>query len=269
MTTTPVTGAPMTNVPAGLERVLGDLGEDGFAVVEGFLSAAQVQEARDDLGRILETTPYGRNDFEGHQTRRVYALFAKTRAFDAPAVHPLVLGVLDAVLREYQLSAPVGICIGPGNPAQALHPDDATYPIARPHPELVVNVMLPLVDFTPENGATRIVPGSHRWVDRSAGPGEMTVAPSLGAGSALIFLGSLWHGGGANGTEEDRLGVILHYSAAWLRPVENHVLAVPPEVVRTLEPRLQELLGYNIASPFTGYVDGRHPRRLLEAPTRS
>jgi ectoine hydroxylase-related dioxygenase (phytanoyl-CoA dioxygenase family) len=247
-----------------LDRVIGELGEGGFSVVEGFLPAASVTAAKDDLDRILETTPYGRNDFEGHETRRVYALFAKTRAFDAAAVHPLVLGVLDKVLREYHLSAPVGISIGPGNPAQALHPDDGTYPIARPHAELVVNVMLPLVGFTAANGATRIVPGSHQWVGRVAAPDEPTVAVPMDAGSALFFLGSLWHGGGANTTGADRLGVILHYSVAWLRPVENHVLAVPPDIVRGLEPRLQELLGYNIASPFTGYVDGRHPRRMLE-----
>ncbi|HXY45320.1 MAG TPA: phytanoyl-CoA dioxygenase family protein [Acidimicrobiales bacterium] len=250
-----------------LARLLGELREQGYATVEGFLSAAQVAAARSDLEGILASTPYGRNDFEGQQTRRVYALFAKTRAFDAAAVHSLVLGVLDEVLGEYHLSAPVAICIGPGNPAQALHPDDGTYPIARPHAELVVNIMLPLVDFTPENGATRIVPGSHLWLNRRPDPNEPTVAPSLKAGSALFFLGSLWHGGGANRTDGERLGVILHYSAAWLRPVENHVLAVAPEIVRGLEPRLQELLGYNIASPFTGYVDGRHPRRLLEGPS--
>jgi len=247
-----------------LERVLGEVDESGFSIVEGFLEPEAVQAARTDLARILETTPYGRNDFEGRETRRVYALFAKTRTFDSAAVHPLVLGVLDKLLHEYQLSAPVGISIGPGNPAQALHPDDATYPIARPHAELVVNIMLPLVAFSAENGATRIVPGSHRWVDRLPAAGDTTVALPMEPGSALFFLGSLWHGGGANATSTDRLGVILHYSVAWLRPVENHVLAVPASIVRGLEPRLQELLGYNIASPFTGYVDGRHPRRLLE-----
>jgi hypothetical protein len=247
-----------------VDGVLSDLEETGFAIVEGFLAPEAVETAKSELDRILETTPYGRNDFEGHETRRVYALFAKTRAFDFAAVHPLVLAVLDKVLREYHLSAPVGISIGPGSPAQALHPDDATYPIPRPHAELVVNIMLPLVAFTAENGATRIVPGSHRWTDRLPDADELTVACPMEAGSALFFLGSLWHGGGANTTSTDRLGVILHYSAAWLRPVENHVLAVPPGIVRGLEPRLQELLGYNIASPFTGYVDGRHPRRLLE-----
>jgi ectoine hydroxylase-related dioxygenase (phytanoyl-CoA dioxygenase family) len=252
-----------------LDRVLGELGETGFSIVEGFLAPETVLAATADLGRILEATPYGRNTFEGHETRRVYALFAKTRALDSTAVHPLALGVLDNVLREYQLSAPVGISIGPGNPAQALHPDDATYPIARPHAELVVNIMLPLVGFTAENGATRIVPGSQRWTDRVPAADEETVALTMEPGSALFFLGSLWHGGGANTTSTDRLGVILHYSVAWLRPVENHVLAVPTDIVRGLEPRLQELLGYNIASPFTGYVDGRHPRRLLEAAPAS
>ena len=246
-----------------LERVLAEMGESGYSIVKGFLAPETVAKARGDLDRILETTPFGRNDFEGHQTRRVYALFAKTRAFDGAAVHPLVLGVLDRALREYHLSAPVGISIGPGSPAQALHPDDGTYPIARPH---VVNIMLPLVGFTAENGATRIVPGSHRWTNRSPAADDATTAVPMEAGSALFFLGSLWHGGGANTTASNRLGVILHYSVAWLRQVENHVLAVPPDIVRGLEPRLQELLGYNIASPFTGYVDGRHPRRLLEGP---
>ena len=252
-----------------LERVLAEVGESGYSIMEGFLTPEAVETAKGDLDHILETTPYGRNDFEGHETRRVYALFAKTRAFDAAAVHPLALGVLDNVLREYQLSAPVGISIGPGNPAQALHPDDGTYPIARPHAELVVNIMLPLMDFTAENGATRIVPGSHRWTDRFPGADDLATSVPMKAGSALFFLGSLWHGGGANMTDTDRLGVILHYSVAWLRPVENHVLAVPPDIVRSLEPRLQELLGYNIASPFTGYVDGRHPRRLLEGVSRT
>jgi len=255
--------------PDALEQLVGQLREDGYSVVGDLLSSETLDIARSDLEAVLRATPYGRNDFEGHETRRVYALFAKTRAFDPIAVHPLVLGALDAVLREYHLSAPVGISIGPGNPAQALHPDDATYPIARPHAELVVNVMLPLCDFTEHNGATRLVPGSHRWVDRRPAVDEPTVSPTMKAGSAMFFVGSLWHGGGANDTAEDRLGVILHYSVAWLRPIENHVLAVPREIVRDLEPRLQELLGYNIATPFVGYVDGRHPRRLLEEPAKA
>ena len=243
------------------------LEEDGYCLVENVIDAHTVASIRRELVRIFETTPSGRDDFEGRRTRRIYALFAKTRMLDDLAIHPLVLDALDRVLGPAQLSAPTAIEIGPGEAAQPLHPDDAIYPIPRPHAELVVNVMWPFDDFTRENGATRLVPGSHRWVDERPGTETKTVSVTMPAGSALMYVGSLWHGGGANTTERSRLGVVLHYSAAWVRPVENHVLAVPRDVVRTLPERLQELLGYNIYPPFIGYVDGRHPRRTLDVPT--
>ena len=252
---------------AVVDSLVTALERDGYVSVPDAISAEQVAAARADLEEVLERTPFGRDDFEGRRTRRVYALFAKTRTLDPLAVHPTVLELLDRVLGHYQLSAPAGIAIGPGESAQPLHPDDAIYPMPRPHPELVVNVMWPLEEFTEANGATRIVPGSHRWVDERPGPEAPTVAMELTAGSALVYLGSVWHGGGANRTDRLRLGVVLHYAAAWLRPVENHVLAVPPETARELPERLQELLGYNICPPFIGYVDGRHPRKLLSAVT--
>jgi ectoine hydroxylase-related dioxygenase (phytanoyl-CoA dioxygenase family) len=238
---------------------------DGYCVVEGVLDRDTVARIRRELATLFATTPYGRDDFEGHRTRRIYSLFAKTRVLDDLATHPLVLDVLDRVLGPAQLSAPTAIEIGPGEVAQGLHPDDAIYPLARPHAELVVNVMWPFDDFTEANGATRIVPGSHRWVDELPGPDAGTISVCMPAGSVLMYRGSLWHGGGANSTSRERIGVVMHYAAAWLRPVENHVLAVPREVVATLSPKLQELLGYNVCPPFIGYVDGRHPRRLLEA----
>jgi ectoine hydroxylase-related dioxygenase (phytanoyl-CoA dioxygenase family) len=238
--------------------------QDGWAVVENAMSAEWVAEARADLERILESTPYGRDTFEGHKTRRIYALFAKTRTLDAPATHPIVLATLDRVLGHYQLSAPTGIEIGPGETAQPLHPDDAIYPLERPHQEIVVNAMWPLCDFTKANGGTVLLPGSHRWANEFPNDDSPRITIEMPAGSLLLYSGNLWHGGGANHTDQPRLGVVLHYSASWLRPVENHVLAVPREVVRTLPERLQELLGYNIRPPFIGYVDGRHPRKLLE-----
>lgn len=248
-----------------VDGIVARLDRDGYATVADAIPQDQVAAARADLEAILEHTPPGRDDFEGRRTQRVYALFAKTRALDPLALHPVVLGVLDRVLGQYQLSAPAGIAIGAGETAQPLHPDDAIYPLARPHAELVVNVMWPLEDFTIANGATRIVPGSHRWTERQPGPDTDTVAIEMPAGTALLYLGSVWHGGGANHTERTRLGVVLHYAVAWLRPVENHVLAVPPVAARALPERLQELLGYNIYPPFIGYVDGRHPRKLIDA----
>ena len=245
------------------------LDRDGYVLIEDAIDAEQVDWARRDLESIAAGTPFGRDDFEGHNTRRIYALFAKTRSLDALATHPTILSILDHVLGEYHLSAPAGIEIGPGEREQVLHPDDALYPIPRPHLELVVNIMWPLVDFTEANGATRIIRGSHTWGDRYPGADDVPVSITMPAGSALVYLGSVWHGGGANNTDQPRLGVVLHYARAWLRQVEQHVLAVPPETMVQLSERLQELLGYNIAKPFIGYVDGRHPKRTLpELTTR-
>lgn len=256
--------ATMLAVNAPVEEVIATLERDGYATLAGALSPEETQAKRAELTRILAATPTGRNDFEGFATRRIYALFARTRAFDGPAIQPLVLGVLDHVLGSYQLSAPTGIEIGPGETAQRLHRDDGVYPIARPHAELVVNTMWALDDFTEANGATHVVPGSHRWVERTPDATTPTLRAVMPAGSLLIFLGSLFHGGGANTADRPRLGVILEYCAGWLRQQENHILAVPKETVRTLPRRLQELLGYNIHPPFLGNVDGRHPLKYLE-----
>jgi ectoine hydroxylase-related dioxygenase (phytanoyl-CoA dioxygenase family) len=256
--------APVPGATADGRDVARRLVDDGYVVVSGLLTPDEVQGAAADLRRVLETVPTGRNFFEGLTTQRVYALFAKTRTFDQAAVHPLVLAVLDQVLGHYQLSAPVGISIGPGEQAQILHRDDAIYPLPQPGPPVVVNTMWPLDEFTGDNGATRFVPGSHRWEPgRQPTAGDKVEIAALSPGSAMFYLGSLWHGGGANRTSRPRLGVILEYAAAWLRPQENHCLAVPRRVVRELPERLQELLGYNIYPPFVGYVDGVHPRRVL------
>jgi ectoine hydroxylase-related dioxygenase (phytanoyl-CoA dioxygenase family) len=242
------------------------LTSDGYVIVSGLMSEADVAAARADLGRILEETPTGRNAFEGFATQRVYALFAKTRTFDQPATHPLLLEVLDQVLGQYQLSAPVGIRIGPGEHAQMMHTDDAIYPLPEPHPPVVVNTMWPLDEFTRDNGSTRFIPGSHHWEPgRRPAADDPVLTAAMTPGSAMFYLGGLWHGGGANLTGRPRLGVILEYVVAWLRPQENHCLAVPRGVVRQLPERLQELLGYNIYPPFLGNVDGRHPRRVLRA----
>jgi ectoine hydroxylase-related dioxygenase (phytanoyl-CoA dioxygenase family) len=248
---------------ATVDDIVGALDDAGCAVVDRFIDDAKVAALKDELAPYRAQTPLGRNDFEGFDTRRIYALFAKVRGFDELATHPLLLGVLDRVLGHHQLSGPVGIDIGPGETAQGLHRDDVVYPLPWPHQQVVLNTMWALDDFTVDNGATVIVPGSHR-----SAPGEMpdadeVIAATMPAGSVMFYVGTVWHGGGANHTDQRRLGVILEYVAAWLRAQENHVTAVPVEVMKTLSPRLQELLGYNIFPPFLGYVDGRHPRRAL------
>ncbi len=257
---------PMPAATSSGQEVAQRLMRDGYVVVSDMMSDQDVQAARQDLGRVLEATRTGRNAFEGFSTQRIYALFAKTRTFDQAAVHPLLLEVLDQVLVHYQLSAPVGIRIGPGEKAQVLHTDDMIYPIPQPHPPVVVNSMWPLDEFTAENGATRFIAGSHEWEPgRRPADSDAVSTAILSPGSAMFYLGSLWHGGGENRTSRPRLGVILEYAAGWLRQQENHCLAVPRATVRLLPERLAELLGYNIYPPFVGYVDGSHPRKVLAA----
>ena len=253
---------------ATVDSVLGALTDDGYCIVEGVLDRDAVAATRASLVEVLAATPTGRNDFEGYRTQRIYALFAKTRAFDGPVLHPLLLGVLDRLLGHYQLSAPTGIQIGPGERAQVLHQDQSIYPLPPDFPDVVLNTMWALDDFTEANGATRLIPGSHRWVDRVPTPEDAVVHAEMPAGSVAFYVGRIWHGGGANRTDRPRLGVILEYVAAWLRAQETHLLAVPREVVVDLPERLQELLGYNVYPPFVGYVDGRHPRRYITHPVR-
>ncbi|HEX7356071.1 MAG TPA: phytanoyl-CoA dioxygenase family protein, partial [Mycobacteriales bacterium] len=230
---------------ASVDAVVTAMESDGACVVDGLLTPDRTAQIKAELTAVLRSTPEGRNDFEGYATQRIYALFAKTRAFDALATHPLLLGVLDRVLGHYQLSAPVGISIGPGEAAQVLHRDQSIYPLPLDFPPVVVNTMWAFDDFTEANGATRVIPGSHRW-GHAPEPGTPTEPALMSAGSVLFYPGTLWHGGGANTTDRPRLGVILEYAAGWLRAQENHVVAVPPSTVATLPSRLQELLGYNI-----------------------
>lgn len=260
-----VTEMSRLDAKASVEHVTARLKEDGYAIVERYLSPEDVQAKREDLYRVLRSTPTGRNDFEGFQTQRIYALFAKTRVFDATAMDPLLMGVLEKVIGPaFVLSAPTAINIGPGETAQNLHTDDIVYPVARPHRELVVNTMWCLDDFTEANGATHIAPGSHTWTDERPDANTQTIRAVAPAGSVIFFVGSVWHGGGSNNTQKPRLGVIIEYCAGWLRPQENHVIGVPKEIMRELPERLQELLGYGVYPPFLGNVDGRHPRKYLD-----
>ena len=254
---------PHRSADSTAEELVAELDRSGCVVVDELLSRPEAQAIGDELRAILESTPTGRSDFEGYLTRRIYAVFAKTRCLDAVATHPLVRAVIEQVLGHHQLSAPTVIQIGPGEKAQVLHHDDGIYPLPHPHDEVVFNTMWALDDFTEENGATRMIVGSHRQPEPPAEP-KIDLA-TMSMGSVLLYVGSLWHGGGDNRTDRPRLGAAIEYVASWLRPQENNVLAVPPAIVAGLSEDLQELLGYNVRPPFLGYVDGRHPRRVLPA----
>jgi ectoine hydroxylase-related dioxygenase (phytanoyl-CoA dioxygenase family) len=271
-----------------IEARLAQLETDGYFIEEGLVRGQELIDARAALGKLLDEVPTGRNAFEGFKTKHVYTVVAKTRAFDGLFTHPLVMGLGERILgANFLLSTGLGIEIWPGENAQAWHFDDSFYLVPRPRPALSLSVILALDDFTAENGATEVLPGSHRWSKETpgapAGPNtyyiktprllepeaanrgrDDMVKAIMPAGSALIFYGTLLHRGGANQTDRPRMAISPQYCCGWLRSQENHSLAVPPETVRTLSPQLQSLLGYNIHPAFMGHVGGRHPARVLE-----
>lgn len=246
-----------------LRALLAELECEGFVVVERLLPPEQVDEIRRDLMPRFAHT--GRNSFEGLASRRLYGVLEKTFACNPLVEHPLVLGVLDRLLEpNYLLSQLQAIDILPGEAAQPLHYDDAFYRWPRPRRALGAATIWAIDDFTAENGATVVIPRSHLWGERMPGPGDAPRPVVMPKGSVLLFVGTLWHGGGSNRSGRGRLCVTAQYCAPWLRQQENFSLSVSRERVKRCSEHVQRLLGYSIHPPFMGFVDGMHPKRLLE-----
>jgi ectoine hydroxylase-related dioxygenase (phytanoyl-CoA dioxygenase family) len=241
---------------------LAALERDGYVILPDLLSAAELAEIRASVTPLLDRT--GRNGFEGRATQRVYSVLNKTRACDRIVDHPRVLALLDRLfMPNYLLSMLQVINIEPGEQAQMLHTDDGFYPLPRPRKALGAATIWAIDDFTGDNGATDILVGSHRWGDRE--PTDADREPVvMSAGSCVFFPGTLWHGGGANRSEQARLAVTAQYCEPWLRPQEAFTLSMTRDTVRVVSEDIRRMLGYSIHPPFIGQVDGMHPKRLLE-----
>ncbi len=258
MTTVDVT--PGTG--AHVERVR----TQGYSIIENAFDAELADEIRADLDRLereLAVVPAG-NDFEGARTLRIYNLLVHGALYQRIPVHETVLPVVESVLDNGLLiSSLSSIVICPGEKAQPIHSDDILIPLPKPHPPLVCNTMWALTDFTEANGATRLVPGSHLRENPEYGGDYDTVPAEMPKGSVLVWDGALWHGGGANTTDERRYGVAMNYCAGYLRQQENQQLGVPPALVREFAPRLQQLVGYSVYNGLIGHIDKKNPQELL------
>lgn len=259
-----------TIAPETVSAELSALDVDGFVILERVLGREELARIRTALEPHLQATPLGRNRFEGLRTRRVYALCAKDRAFADLVSHPRLLRLLDHILEpNYLLSAAIAIHLGPGSEAQEFHADDLSYHIPRPRPAVGVTTIWAIDDFTADNGATEVIPGSHRWGEERPTPHDVRARKIImPAGSVVVFPGTLWHRGGANTTDQPRLAITPQYCQPWARQFENMSLAVPLDVAAGYPRRVQELLGFSIHPPLMGYVNGLHPARLIDPDYR-
>jgi hypothetical protein len=278
-------GAEPDTVYAAIER-------DGAVIVEDLLAPDVVARVNDEVESAVAAADPDEalfnpvlTAFHGPHTKQVAGVPGISPTFATEVMcHPLLLELCDRVLlpscARYQLNLGHLLQRGPGSTEQLLHRDELVWSdVPRPHAELQLASVIAFVDFTRDNGATRVVPGSHRWPERQLSPIEQHTgrqpAPDeiayaeMPAGSAVIYSGGTIHGGGANSTDVPRRGAHLSYCLGWLRTEENNSLSTPPAVAAKLPRRAQELLGYAVhdsiprGGGYLGMVRLQDPVELL------
>lgn len=256
-----------------VEVVLEALERDGVAVIERLVDPSLCAAIAQAIQPVLDAIPFGFESFTGFRTKRMGAVASKVPAAHALITHPLVMALAHGFLRRFTdeicLNSGQFIVPYPGQKAQVLHRDRESWLHLPREVEPELNLIWAISPFDTRNGATRFALGSQHWApDREATERDLVRAP-MPVGSALVFSGSIIHGGGANDSESPRIGLGLSYCLAWIRAEENHFLSCPPEIAKHLTPQLQDLLGYKLMGGALGYYSDPHgatERAGLEPP---
>lgn len=242
------------------------LKRDGAVILRDLMDPQVIDEMVAELSPYLDSKPVSQGSFTGANTKRIHGLLGKSGKVGDLLIHPTLLGVMDEILGPwcacYQLSSLSLTAIGPGQTPQELHRDDLLYPLAHPSERQSCCIAFwALSDFTKENGATQVVPGSHLWDDQREPSQDEVAHAVMPKGSLCLFLGSTYHGGGRNVTPDNwRIGMYSGYCLGWLRQEQNFYLTTPPEVARDLPEAVGRLIGYNVHRPFLGWAqDMRDP----------
>jgi len=241
---------------------------EGYVIIPNLIRGNELATLCDEINGYFDKTPNSEGHFWGFKTKRMGRLFSKSLQTQHLATHPLILEIMNKILGPFceriQINLTQAIQIGPGEYEQPLHRDDELFPFPKAGAEFMVNAMWAIDDFTVENGATVVWPGSHRSTGLRAAPAEDTVCATMKSGSVLLWLGSTHHGGGANVSTQSRAGVTISYCLGWLRQAENQYLAYPPHVAKFFPPALQDLIGYKVHRPNLGWYEGQEPELLFD-----
>ena len=254
----------MSEAATPLEADLAQFLELGYVILRDLLTGAELDELKGALAPHERERPMGRNGFEGSRTQRVYSLAAKHPAFMRLAEHPAVMALADRLLLpNFLLSTLQSIRLHPGEPGQPWHADDMFYRIPRPHPTIAVSTIWAIEDFAEENGATRLIPGSHRWGDEHPDNRQHEeIQAVMKAGSVVVFDGSLWHRGSENRGAGTRLAISPQYCEPWVRPQESQLLICPPSLAARQSARGRSMLGYSTRLSRPSFV-GKSDRVML------
>lgn len=273
----------LTTLPpsASVDDVVAILMRDGGVIVEDMISSETLGQFFADIDPYLERTPFGEDGFAGSRTQRLGALFAKSLSMADFIQQPHFMGAAEKILGDdfdfvmggeqstakttIQVNSTQIIQISPGEGLQLLHRDDLIHHNRHPgFGETLVQVLYAGSDFTAENGATRVVPGSHLWADGREPTLEETVPAVMKKGSGLIYIGSVFHGGGQNTTTDElRTAIYMSFTKGYLRQEENQYLVVPLDTVRKYSEKVQDLIGYKLCPPYCGFVEMQEPSIVL------
>ena len=243
---------------ASQEDIFSVIDQDAALILDDVLDNDLLNQIKDELDPYLNNYIKGKTEFTGFETKRVGGLLARSVGCQNLALHPLINNLACSFLEPYgdgyQLHFTSAVSIGPGESKQILHRDRGIWGGYIPRKiETHFSTIWALTDFTKENGATQVVPGSHKW-DKDRVPDKDEIAyAEMSSGSVLLYTGTVLHGGGKNSTDNEiRTGVFMHYALNWLRQEENQYLSHPPEVAKNFSPELRALIGYSKG----GYVLG-------------
>lgn len=249
----------LQHLPADAESsaIVAAVQQDGAVILDDLLSESFIAALRKETDPYMEHTSNGEDHFAGHHTTRTGGLLVRSEKCRELIEHQTILSPCNEFLAPYcervQLHLTQIIRIRPGETAQTIHRDRWAWGKHLSHLEPQFNTIWAITDFTSENGATQVVPGSTQWPDDQEIKPEQITQAEMKAGSVLVYSGSVFHGGGANTSDQDRIGINITYALGWLRQEENQYLSCPPELAKDLSPTLQGLAGYAMGQYALGY----------------
>jgi ectoine hydroxylase-related dioxygenase (phytanoyl-CoA dioxygenase family) len=246
---------------ATMDDIAAALRADGFVIVDDLVPPELMDQIGEELTDYIDTTPAGRDDFVGRLTRRTGGLIARSPASRDLVMHPLILAVAGEMLKKataYQLHLTQIISVYPGETAQPLHRDELAWDFF-PFPEdydVQCNTIWAMTDFTKENGATRVIPGSHKVFDKKGS--DYTEADEARAvmtkGSVFFYTGKVYHSAAPNISDDVRQGINITYAVGWVRQEENQYLSCPIEIAKTLDDDILKVMGYQMGGLAMGYL---------------